>query len=214
MGYLNSDTVVVDAILTKHGRWKLSRPGGQLGIERFAVSDDFIDYRLFNPQHSSGSLFFGEEIEKLPMVEAIPTDENCMKYKLTTIGQDIQFFPVIENLQTTYTIKHRNTPTVLQPHTRHLTTPETYTIKVSNVGLFDFSGTKNTLDSGVDYGSTHISFPTERGIPRAVKWMGRTDFEFFPATHDSDVFASIEIEGETSGKTFTVEVKMIGPNYK
>ena len=83
MGYLNSDTVVVDAILTKHGRWKLSRPGGQLGIERFAVSDDFIDYRLFNPQHSSGSLFFGEEIEKLPMVEAIPTDENCMKYKLS-----------------------------------------------------------------------------------------------------------------------------------
>ena len=214
MGYLNNDTVVVDAIMTKHGRWKLSRPGGQLGIEKFAVADDFIDYRLFNPQHSSGSAYFGEEIEKLPMVEAIPTDENCMKYKLTTVGQDIQFWPILENIETNYTIRHRNTPTTLTPHTRHLTSPETYTFKVPNVGLFDFSGTGNTLDSGIDYGSTHISFPAERGIPRAVKWSGRKTFEFYPSTLDSDVYASIEVEGETSGKTFTVEIKMTGPNYK
>ena len=39
MGYLNSDSIVVDAILTKHGRRQLATGQG-LNVSKFALSDD------------------------------------------------------------------------------------------------------------------------------------------------------------------------------
>ena len=39
MGYLDSDTITVDAILTSNGRKKLAE-GQTLGISKFALSDD------------------------------------------------------------------------------------------------------------------------------------------------------------------------------
>ena len=45
MGYLNGNTITVDAILTKHGRQKLAE-GQALGITKFALSDDGVDYKL------------------------------------------------------------------------------------------------------------------------------------------------------------------------
>jgi hypothetical protein len=71
MGFFNSNTQVVDAILTRYGRDKLA--GGQsLGITRFALSDDGVDYDLWNTQHPSGSTSFGEAIESMPVLEAFP----------------------------------------------------------------------------------------------------------------------------------------------
>ena len=54
MGYLNNSSVTVDAILTKHGRYKLSLGGG-LDIQHFALSDDGMDYSLWNSNHTSHS---------------------------------------------------------------------------------------------------------------------------------------------------------------
>ena len=57
MGYLNGNTITVDAILTKHGRKKLAQ-GQSLGITQFSLSDDGIDYSLWNSSHPSGSANF------------------------------------------------------------------------------------------------------------------------------------------------------------
>ena len=46
MGYLNNDTITVDAILTKHGR-RLLAHGMGLGITKAAFSDEGIDYTTY-----------------------------------------------------------------------------------------------------------------------------------------------------------------------
>jgi len=54
MGYLNNSVVTVDAILTKKGRELLARGDGSFKITQFALSDDEIDYTLYNTSHPSG----------------------------------------------------------------------------------------------------------------------------------------------------------------
>ena len=49
MGYLNNQIVTVDAILTKKGRELLAKGDGSFVIDRFALSDDEVDYTLYNP---------------------------------------------------------------------------------------------------------------------------------------------------------------------
>ncbi len=93
MGYLNGATIVVDAILTKHGRRNLSAGQG-LGITKYALSDDHIDYSLWNPDHASGSVSYGEAIVNLPMTEVTPDDSTVMHYKLITLDRNTKYLPV------------------------------------------------------------------------------------------------------------------------
>ena len=54
MGYLSNSSVVVDAILTDKGRELLSQNNGSFQITQFSLSDDEVDYNLYNPNHPSG----------------------------------------------------------------------------------------------------------------------------------------------------------------
>ena len=73
MGYLNNQIITVDAILTKKGRELLAKGDGSFNITQFALSDDEVDYTLYNPNHPSGSAFYGEAIENMPYF----TKTNC-----------------------------------------------------------------------------------------------------------------------------------------
>lgn len=95
MGYLNNTVVTVDAILTKKGRELLARGDGSFKITQFALADDEIDYTLYNPDHPSGSAFFGEAIEAMPLLEAFPDENQIMKYKLTTLPRGTAKLPVL-----------------------------------------------------------------------------------------------------------------------
>ena len=95
MSYLSSTSVVVDAILTKKGRELLSRNDGSFRITQFSLSDDEIDYTLYNPSHPSGSAFYGEAIEAMPILQAFPDDNEIMKYKLVTLPRGTAKLPVI-----------------------------------------------------------------------------------------------------------------------
>ena len=86
MGILDSDTVIVDAILTKLGRDKL-RQGQPLGITQYAFGDTGVDYTLYNSNHPSGSDSYGSAITSLPMLEAVPDDDVFMRSKLYGTGQ-------------------------------------------------------------------------------------------------------------------------------
>ena len=79
MGYLNKSVVTVDAILTKKGRELLARGDGSFKITQFALSDDEIDYTLYNPDHPSGSAYYGEAIEQMPLLEAFPDETQILK---------------------------------------------------------------------------------------------------------------------------------------
>ncbi len=85
MGYLNNQVVTVDAILTKKGRELLAQGGNAFNITQFSLSDDEVDYSLYNPSHPSGSAYYGEAIENMPVLEAFPNELQTMKYKLVTL---------------------------------------------------------------------------------------------------------------------------------
>lgn len=89
MGYLNKETVTVDAILTKRGRQLLARGRSAFNITQFAVADDEIDYGLYDPAHPLGTEFYGSAIENMPVIEASPDDTQNLKSKLVTFDRAI-----------------------------------------------------------------------------------------------------------------------------
>jgi hypothetical protein len=95
MAYLSNQSVVIDAILTDKGRELLARNDGSFRITQFSVSDDEIDYTLYNPNHPSGSAFYGEAIENTPIIQAFPNNTEIMKYKLLTLPRGTAKLPVI-----------------------------------------------------------------------------------------------------------------------
>mgnify|MGYP003136783509 FL=1 len=96
MGYLNNQVITVDAILTRKGRELLARNDGSFQITQFALADDEIDYTLYNPTHPSGSSFYGEAIENMPLLEAFPIETQIMKYKLATLPRGTAKLPVLD----------------------------------------------------------------------------------------------------------------------
>jgi len=95
MGYLNNQIITVDAILTKKGRELLAKGDGSFNITQFALSDDEVDYTLYNPNHPSGSAFYGEAIENMPLLEAFPDEAQMMKYKLVTLPRQTAKMPIL-----------------------------------------------------------------------------------------------------------------------
>jgi len=95
MGYLNNQVVTVDAILTKKGRELLAQGGNAFNITQFSLSDDEVDYSLYNPNHPSGSAYYGEAIENMPVLEAFPNELQTMKYKLVTLPRSTAVMPTI-----------------------------------------------------------------------------------------------------------------------
>jgi hypothetical protein len=130
MGYLNSTVITVDAILTKKGREALARNDGSFRITQFALSDDEIDYTLYNPSHPSGSSYYGEAIENMPLLEAFPDDQQIMKYKLATLPRGTAKLPILNLGYDAITLKQGASLSI---------TPQTLNY-LDNVSTFETSG--------------------------------------------------------------------------
>ena len=105
MGFQNNSRITVDAILTKKGREALARNDGSFRITQFALADDEIDYTQYNPNHPSGSSFYGEAIDNMPLLEAFPDESQIMKYKLVTLPRGTAKLPVLDLGYTAITLK-------------------------------------------------------------------------------------------------------------
>ena len=95
MGYLSNTSVIVDAILTDKGRQLLAQNDGSFQITQFSLSDDEVNYTLYNPNHPSGSAFYGEAIENMPIIQAFPESQEIMKYKLITLPRGTAKLPTL-----------------------------------------------------------------------------------------------------------------------
>jgi hypothetical protein len=116
MSYLSNTSVVVDAILTKKGRELLAKNDGSFRITQFSLADDEIDYTLYNPTHPSGSAFYGEAIEAMPIIQAYPNDTEIMKYKLITLPRGTAKIPVVTIPTSTIELKQGQSYAI-QPQT-------------------------------------------------------------------------------------------------
>ena len=170
MGFLNGNTITVDAILTKHGRKKLSE-GQSLGITKFALSDDGIDYTLFNPDHPLGSANYGEAITDLPQLEAVPDDGHLMNYTLMTMDRNTIFLPYITGLNDTYTLENQNSRQKISPNTENgddnqyqFVFPDISAVNVTGGTRKDISGTNRTFLSRAEIATGMIGTGKEISI--------------------------------------------------
>ena len=85
MSFLDRSTLVVDAILTKVGRQRLSE--NNFIVDKFALGDDEIDYSLYNEANTNGPNNYGIIIENMPIHQAFLASDMALRYKLVT--QDI-----------------------------------------------------------------------------------------------------------------------------
>jgi hypothetical protein len=125
MGYLNNTVVTVDAILTDVGRQLLAQQNGQFRITQFALADDEIDYTLYNPNNPSGSAYYGQAIENMPLLEAFPQANQTMKYKLVTLPRGTAKLPIL-NLNTSNIIMPQSGIYTLTPQTLNYLGANTY----------------------------------------------------------------------------------------
>ena len=146
MGYLNNSIITVDAILTKKGRELLAKGDGSFKITQFALSDDEIDYTLYNPSHPSGSAFYGAAIENMPLLEAFPDETQIMKYKLVTLPRGTAKMPILDIGYTSITLKQGASLAITPQTLNYLGNNDTfetsgYTCTVSDTRLFStFNG--------------------------------------------------------------------------
>ena len=89
MGFLdNSGDIILDAVLTDTGRYRLAKGDGSFKITKFALGDDEINYGNYNSSHASGSAYYDLEILQTPVMESFTDNGAMMKSKLLSIGRD------------------------------------------------------------------------------------------------------------------------------
>jgi hypothetical protein len=94
MAYINNEIITVDAVFTKKGRELLAANGG-LNITSYALADDEIDYRLYQPNHPQGSAYYDLAIRNTPVFEAFTDETQLLKYKLVTLPSGQTSIPMI-----------------------------------------------------------------------------------------------------------------------
>ena len=198
MGYLDKSTITVDAILTKRGRAKLA--AGNFNITKFALADDEVDYTLWDENHGKGTNYYGQAIENLPMVEAVPDESKVMRYKLMTLDKNIQKLPflVLTPSNATFPLSHGSMGTITAKTTTGggaNSVDSFYTAIISNGNLARFSDSQTYDGSSISF-----NFPIGDGTAQ-IQFTGNNLTDTVQTT-------TITIIGGTTGITSTVALSI------
>lgn len=211
MGYLDNSSIIVDAILTKKGRELLARQDGSFKITQFALSDDEIDYTLFNENHPNGSQYSGEAIENMHIVEAFPDDNNIMVSKLVTLPRGTTKMPVITANVSKIQLSLGSTTTI-NPETLNLNgvatlkEPGGYLATIADRRLLTtFSGVGTTKQTSTQrpYSNSSLS-ETIKGTSFTLTAISSTSL----FGSNTRLLTSITIEGVESGARVTIPVEI------
>jgi hypothetical protein len=219
MGYLNNSVVTVDAILTKKGRELLARGDGSFRITQFALADDEIDYTLYNTLHPSGSAYYGEAIENMPLLEAFPDETQVMKYKLATLPRGTAKLPIIEAGYASITLKQGASLTITPQTLNYLGASQAfetsgYTVAIADVRLLsNFTGVGiNTAEAErlntVTTLGTNVS---KTVIGTSVNITGTTINTLY-GTSSTSINSTITIIGRDSGARITIPITVTKVN--
>ena len=212
MGYLNNTAVTVDAILTKKGRELLARGDGSFRITQFALSDDEIDYTLYNPTHPSGSAFYGEAIENMPLLEAFPDETQIMKYKLVTLPRGTARMPVLDIGYSAIRIK-QGASLAITPQTLNylsqtsLIESSGYTFTISDVRLFNsFNGIGVNTDAVAQLNQTQTigTNVSKTVIGTTLNFTATTVNTLFGG--NTSLTATLQVVGRDSGARLSIPV--------
>jgi hypothetical protein len=212
MGYLNNTAVTVDAILTKKGRELLARGDGSFRITQFALSDDEIDYTLYNPTQPSGSAFYGEAIENMPLLEAFPDETQIMKYKLVTLPRGTARMPVLDIGYSAITIK-QGANLAITPQTLNYLSQTSiiestgYTFTISDVRVlnnFNAVGINDPAVQAANQATTIGTNVSKTVIGTTLNITATTINTLFGG--NTNVTATLQVVGRDSGARISIPV--------
>ena len=215
MAILNPTTVTVDAILTTKGRELLARNDGSFQITQFSLADDEVDYTLYNPLHPSGSAFYGEAIENMPVIQAFPNDTQIMRYKLTTLPRGTSRLPVVSLGYNTITIKQGASLTITPQTLNYLGATSTfeangYVATIADIRLVSsFQGTGITTST---VGNQNLNTTTGAVLSKSVigtsfTLTGTTVNTLFGSTLTT-LSTTITVIGRDSGARITIPINI------
>ena len=215
MGYLNNQIITVDAILTKKGRELLARGDGSFAITQFSLADDEIDYTTYNPQHPSGSAYYGEAIENMPLLEAFPDETVTMKYKLTTLPRGTAKMPIL-NLGTSNISMPQGLTKTFTPQTLNYLGQSSfyetsgYTFTISDVRMMSsFSGTGIQTAQATNLNSTTtVGTNVSKTVIGTQLSMTATTINTLFGNSSSTLSGTLRIEGRDSGARVTIPLQV------
>ncbi len=212
MGYLNNSVVTVDAILTKKGRELLAKGDGSFRITQFALADDEIDYTLYNPTHPSGSAYYGEALENMPLLEAFPNETQIMKYKLVTLPRGTSKMPVLDLGYGSITLKQGASLSITPQTLNYLGGNQTfetsgYTATISDVRLFNtFNGVGvNTEQAQAANSTTTIGTNVSKTVVGTTINLTATTVNTLFG-NNTQLQATLTVIGRDSGARLTIPV--------
>jgi hypothetical protein len=211
MGYLNNSVVTVDAILTDTGRQLLAQNDGSFRITQFALADDEIDYTLYNPNHPSGSAYYGQAIENMPLLEAFPQATQVMKYKLVTLPRGTAKMPILDLGYSAIVIKQGASLAITPQTLNYLggNTYETsgYTATISDVRLFatfEGIGINTPQVQALNSTSTLGTSVSKTVVGTTINIKATTINTLFGT--NTTLQATLTVEGRDSGARLTIPV--------
>ena len=211
MGYLNNSVVTVDAILTTKGRQLLAQSNGTFRITQFALADDEVDYTLYNPNQPSGSAYYGEAIQNMPLLEAFPNETQVMKYKLVTLPRGTAKLPILDLGFSSITIK-QGASLAVNPQTLNYTggnqvEPSGYTFTISDVRLmstFTGAGVNSPQATALNQTNTIGTSVSKTVVGTTLNLKATTVNTLFGS--ESALYATLTVEGRDSGARITIPV--------
>ena len=213
MGYLNNSVVTVDAILTDKGRQLLAQNDGSFQITQFALADDEIDYTLYNPNHPSGSAYYGQAIENMPLLEAFPQSTQIMKYLLTTLPRGTAKMPILDLGYTSIVIKQGATLAITPQTLNYLGGNQSeasgYTATISDVRLFSqFNGVGiNTADAVALNASTTLGTSVSKTVVGTTINLKATTVNTLFG-NNTTLYATLTVVGRDSGARIQIPVQV------
>jgi len=213
MGYLNNSVITVDAILTNKGRELLAKGDGSFKITQFALSDDEIDYTLYNPDHPSGSAFYGQALENMPLLEAFPETTQNLRYKLTTLPRGTAKMPVLD-IGLTQVVLKQGAALVITPQTlnylgaNQVFESNGYTATIADVrtmNTFEGVGVGNAAADSLNSSQTLGTNVSKTVIGTSINLTATTVNTLF-GTSLTSLNTSLTIVGRDSGARITIPI--------
>ena len=219
MAILNNNTVTIDAILTAKGRELMARNDGSFQITQFSLADDEVDYTLYNPQHPSGSAFYGQAIEAMPVIEAFPDDTQIMIYKLTTLPRGTAKLPVISVGYNSINLKQGSTLTITPQTLNYLGATSTfeangYAVTIADVrflSTFSSTGVAGAEVTATGVTQTLGSSVSQTLIGTSFTLTGTTINTLF-GSNLSQITTTLTVLGRDSGARITIPVTITKSN--
>ena len=194
MGLVDNSSITVNAILTSKGRELFNR-GEAVNVTKFALSDEEIDYTLFDGKHSNGTVSFGLLLDNTSLLEATPNRTGFNSYLVdSSIGGSSITVGLEDYPRASSTVVHGTVPITIGTPDE---VDEDYTFTVQNTSIVKFWRVYDTTADPWIVVSENIKSVVGRG----VQWK--------PMPINTLATTTITVKGNVSGITKTVTVTPI-----